>query len=77
MDYVEMEREHPFLEQTVMNLAMWFRQTKQLSQSLQMWAYLLKIQQKLYGVDKEIQIYTLKNIGICYLGLGMPEMAEE
>jgi Tfp pilus assembly protein PilF len=31
----------------------------------------------LYGENHEVLIYTYKNIGICYLGLGIPERAED
>jgi Tfp pilus assembly protein PilF len=31
----------------------------------------------MYGEDKEAVMYTYKNIGICYLGLGMSDKAEE
>jgi Tfp pilus assembly protein PilF len=42
-----------------------------------MWEQLKKIQENMYGDDKEVLIYTYKNIGVCYLGLGMPDKAEE
>lgn len=31
----------------------------------------------MYGSDNEVLVYTYKNIGICYLGLGVPDKAEE
>ncbi len=31
----------------------------------------------MYGTDSEVLIYTYKNIGICYLALGIPEKAED
>ena len=31
----------------------------------------------MYGPDSEVLIYTYKNIGICYLALGIPERSEE
>ena len=31
----------------------------------------------MYGDDQEVLIYTYKNIGICYIGLGLPDRAEE
>ena len=31
----------------------------------------------MYGDDKEVLVYTYKNIGICYIGLGLPDKAEE
>ncbi len=74
-EYVQFQKDHPFLEQTVMNLALYYRSTQQLQLSLNMWKYLMDIQVKLYG-EKEMLIYTYKNIGVCLLGLGKPEEAE-
>lgn len=42
-----------------------------------MWEYLRFIQEQMYGKDSEVLVYTLKNIGICFLGLGLPDNAEE
>ena len=42
-----------------------------------MWQLLKDIQLNMYGEDKEVLIYTYKNIGICYLGFGMTKEAEE
>ena len=42
-----------------------------------MWEWLKNIQEQVYGEDSEVLIYTYKNIGICYLALGIPEKAED
>jgi len=42
-----------------------------------MWEWLKNIQESIYGEDSEVLIYTYKNIGICYLALGIPEKAED
>ncbi len=42
-----------------------------------MWEWLKNIQEQVYGQDSEVLIYTYKNIGICYLALGIPEKAED
>ena len=42
-----------------------------------MWEWLKNIQESVYGEDSEVLIYTYKNIGICYLALGIPEKAED
>lgn len=42
-----------------------------------MWEWLKHIQESVYGADSEVLIYTYKNIGICYLALGIPEKAED
>lgn len=31
----------------------------------------------MYGEQNEVLVYTYKNIGICYLALGLPEKSEE
>lgn len=77
LEYVEGNRTHPFLEQTVINLAIFKRSQQDYSVSLQMWEQLRKIQEAVYGPDNEVIIYTYKNIGICYLALGIPDKAEE
>jgi tetratricopeptide (TPR) repeat protein len=50
---------------------------KQYTYALQFWEQLKKIQFNQYGEDHEVLIYTYKNLGICYLALGIPEKAEE
>jgi tetratricopeptide (TPR) repeat protein len=70
-------QDHPFLEQTVINLAIFYRSSEQLESSLQMWLQLRKIQESMYGEHHEALVFTYKNVGISYLGLGMSEKAEE
>ena len=31
----------------------------------------------MYGTDNEVLVYTYKNMGVCYLGLGISDKAEE
>lgn len=77
LEYVEGSRTHPFLEQTVTNLAIFKRSQQDFHVSLQLWEQLKRIQEQVYGEDNEVIIYTYKNIGICYLALGIPDKAEE
>lgn len=77
LEYVDYNKSHPFLEQTVFNLAIYYRSEQILRMSLQMWEFLRKIQEEMYGPDNEVLVYTHKNIGVCYLGLGIPDKAEE
>ncbi len=77
LEYVNMSKYHPFLEQTLTNLAILRRSSQQYFESLQMWEWLKNIQESIYGEDSEVLIYTYKNIGICYLALGIPEKAED
>lgn len=76
LEYVNFKKDHPFLEQTVFNSAIFYRSTQQLQASLKMWQILKDIQETMYGEEKEVLVYTYKNIGICYLGFGMTEEAE-
>jgi tetratricopeptide (TPR) repeat protein len=77
LEYVEGHRAHPFLEQTITNLAIFKRSQQEFSVSLQLWEQLRRIQEAVYGEDSEVIIYTYKNIGICYLALNIPDKAEE
>ncbi|TNV71246.1 hypothetical protein FGO68_gene16973 [Halteria grandinella] len=76
-EYVEGNREHPFLEQTVTNLAILKRTQQDFRYALQLFEQLRRIQEAAYGPDNEAIIYTYKNVGVCYLALGIPERAEE
>jgi Tfp pilus assembly protein PilF len=44
---------------------------------LSLFEQLRRIQEASYGPDNEATIYTYKNMGVCYLALGIPERAEE
>ena len=74
---MEFSKNHPFLEQTITNLAILKRSTQSFLESLQLWEWLRQIQEEVYGADSEVIIYTYKNIGICYLAMGVPEKSEE
>ena len=65
------------MEQTITNLAILKRSTQSYLESLQLWEWLRQIQEEVYGPDSEVIIYTYKNIGICYLAMGIPEKSEE
>lgn len=41
------------------------------------WDKLKSIQEELYQSDREVLIYTYKNIGVCCMALGQPGKAEE
>lgn len=77
LEYVEGNRNHPFLEQTVTNLAILKRSQQDYHVALQLFEQLRRIQEAAYGPDNEAIIYTYKNVGVCYLALGIPERAEE
>jgi hypothetical protein len=68
--YCKLNVKHPFLEGTYMNLAIFNRSLKQFGESLMMWKRLEQLQKFLYGDDNMSLLYTYKNIGTCYLGIG-------
>lgn len=60
-----------------MNLALYYRSNESYSEALQMFWQLRKIQEHMFGPIGEALVYTIKNIGICYLALGDSQKAEE
>lgn len=77
LKYVEEEKDHPFLEQTFMHLALLYKTLRQIQQSLAMWELLLGVHMRTYG-DKQYYLASdYKNIGTCLLGLNRPQEAIE
>jgi tetratricopeptide (TPR) repeat protein len=75
--YVEEEKDHPFLEQTFMHLALLYKALRRIQESLGMWELLLGVHKRTYG-DKQYYLASdFKNIGTCLLGLNNPEEAIE
>ena len=68
---------HPFLEQTYLNIAIFNRSMKKFADSLQMWKLLEGLQKEMYGDDSYNLLFTYKNIGTCFLGVGNSEKARE
>ena len=68
---------HPFLEQTYLNIAIFNRSMKKYADALMMWKRLEALQVDLYGEDSITHLYTWKNIGTCYLGIGKSEEARK
>lgn len=75
--YCRMNMTHPFLEQTYLNIALFNRSMKKFAESLMMWRRLESLQRELYGEGAILMLYTYKNIGTCYLGLGKSEDARK
>ena len=61
---------HPFLEQTFLNFGIFYRTLKKFADSLMMWKRLEELQKDLYGEEASALIFTWKNMGTCYLGIG-------
>ncbi|CDW78879.1 tetratricopeptide repeat family [Stylonychia lemnae] len=75
--YVEQDSSHPFLEQVVLNLAIYYRTSQQYDSALVMFLQLKRIQETAFGPESESVIYTLKNLGVCYLATGESEQSEK
>ena len=75
--YCKMNMKHPFLEQTFMNIAIFNRSMKKFADSLQMWKLLEGLQKEMYGEDSYNMMFTWKNIGTCYLGVGNADQARD
>ena len=66
---------HPFLEQTYLDIGMFNRSMKRFGEGLMMWKKLETLQQDIYGENSYNLVFTTRNIGACYLGLGQTENA--
>ncbi|CDW88388.1 tpr domain containing protein [Stylonychia lemnae] len=75
--YVEEFDEHPFLEQTLVNIGIFYRSMQKYDAALYYWERVRLIQEKMYLHDREVIIYTLKNIGICQYQRNLYQKAEE
>ena len=75
--YCKMDMKHPFLEQTYLNIAIFNRSMKKFADSLQMWKLLEGLQNDMYGENSYNLLFTYKNIGTCFLGVGNSEKARE
>ena len=42
-----------------------------------MWKRLLGLQKESYGEESRVIVFTLKNVGTCYLGIGQAEAAKK
>ena len=75
--YCKMDMKHPFLEQTYLNIAIFNRSMKKFADSLQMWKLLEGLQKEIYGEKGYNLLFTWKNIGTCFLGVGSSDKARE
>lgn len=75
--YCKMDMKHPFLEQTYLNIAIFNRSMKKFADSLQMWKLLEALQKEMYGEISYNLLFTYKNIGTCFLGVGNSDKARE
>jgi len=68
--YCKLDMRHPFLESTYLNIGIFNRSMKKFGESLMMFKRLEALQKQVYGDDNISLLYTYKNIGTCYLGIG-------
>lgn len=71
LEYVGLERDHPFLEQTYYHLAMLYNRAGNLNRSLVMWNSALEVGKRKYGENSYLLATNYKNIGVCEIGLGL------
>ena len=69
LDYVGMEKDHPFLEQTYYHMAMMYKQIGNINSSLIMWENLLSTGKRKYGENSYLLSSNYKNIATCEIGL--------
>ena len=75
--YCKFDMKHPFLEATFLNVAIFHRSLKKYGESLMMFKRLEQLQKQIYGEMNICLLYTYKNIGTCYLGIGQSEQARK
>jgi len=63
MQYCEGNGNHPFLEEVVSIFASFFEQMGSYQNSFLMWSKFLRIQQNMFGEDREQMITTYKKMG--------------
>lgn len=73
--YCRYNVKHPFLEQTYWNVGVFNRSLKKFGDSLMTWKRLEELQKDLYGDRSPVLLFTWKNIGTCYLGIGQSDQA--
>jgi tetratricopeptide (TPR) repeat protein len=66
---------HPFLEQTINQMAMLYKVTGKEEESEKMYKTLVQIKLKYYGEASESLMVTLKNLGGVQIMMGKPEEA--
>ena len=66
---------HPFLEQTINQMATLYKVTGKEEQSEQMYKTLVEIKRKYYGEASESLMVTLKNLGGVQIMMGKPDEA--
>ena len=70
LEYVEMDKDHPFLEEVVSIFANFFEDIGSYQNAFLMWSKFLRIQQAMFGKDKDQMITTYKKLAALAVSLG-------
>ena len=68
---------HPFLEETYLNLGILKRSMRQFGEAETQFRKAEELQKSMYGHDHPALVCTLKQVGVCQLGLQMPQLAQK
>jgi hypothetical protein len=70
LEYVEMDKDHPFLEEVVSIFANFFENIGSYQNAFLMWSKFLRIQQAMFGKDKDQMITTYKKLAALAVSIG-------
>ena len=72
LEYVEMDKDHPFLEEVVSIFANFFENIGSYQNAFLMWSKFLRIQQSMFGGDREQMITTYKKMAALSVAIQQP-----
>lgn len=68
---------HPFLEETYLHFGIMRRSMRQFGEAEAYFRKAEELQKSMYGEDHPGLVYTLKQLGVCHLGLNLPQDAQK
>ena len=77
LEYAEGDKNHPFLEEVVSIFASYFESMNAFQNALLMWSKYLRIQQNLFGEDREQMITTYKKMATLATSIGQPSIGQK
>lgn len=77
MAYCEGDKNHPFLEEVVTIFASYFESLGSYQNAFIMWSKFLKIQQNLFGDDREQMITTYKKLATLAVQIGQSDVSQK
>ena len=75
--YVDGDKNHPFLEEIVSIFASFFESQQSYHNALLMWGKLLRIQQEMFGEDREQMVTTYRKMASICISIGEPSLAQK